>query len=259
MRENREYHIPREVLNLDYTLFSGQCFGWDREPDKGEGFSGFFRWKNATRRATLRREGAVILCETDAPEDWFYEYFNLRISLDEVYASFPDDPKLKEATRRFRGMRVLCQDPWETLVSFTISQNNNIKRIRLIIRRMVDEFGRFPEPDDLASEELLLKLGLGYRAKYLAGISRKVLSGEFDPTELCGLEMQEGLSRLTCLPGVGDKVARCTLLYAYGVNRAFPVDVWLKRSVEPGLDYGPYAGWAQLYLYALARDMGGKM
>jgi len=250
VRKTREYRIPKEELNLDYTLFSGQCFGWDKE--KG-GFSGFFRWDGKTRRARLKRRGDLVLCETDAGNDWFGEYFNLGINLDEVYASFPDDPKLAEAVERFRGMRVLCQDPWETLISFTISQNNNIKRIRLILRRMVDAFGRFPEPEDLASEELLLKLGLGYRARYLVGISEMALSGEFDPME------PQGLQGLVCLPGVGNKVARCTLLYGYGVNDAFPVDRWIRKVGEPGLDYGPYAGWAQLYLYALARDMGGEM
>lgn len=254
MRKIRKYRIPGEELDLHHTLFSGQCFGWDKEP--GERFSGFFRWKNETCHAILKREGAIILCETDTPEDWFHEYFNLRINLDEVYASFPNDPKLNEAVRRFRGMRVLCQDPWETLVSFTISQNNNIKRIRLIMKRMMERFERFPEPEDLVSEESLLGMGLGYRAKYLAGISRKVLSGEFDPMELRGLEIQEGLSRLTCLPGVGNKVAHCTLLYGHGVNNAFPVDRWIRRSTAPGVDYGPYAGWAQLYLYALARERG---
>lgn len=242
--------VSDSQLNLLYTLFSGQCFGWDKE--KG-GFSGFFRWDGKTCRAFLRREGDLVLWETDAPGDWFPRYFNLGVDINSVYASFPDDQKLNEAVKRYRGMRVLCQDPWETLVSFTVSQNNNIKRIRLIIRRMVDEFGRFPEPEDLASEELLLKLGLGYRARYLVGISERVLSGEFDPGE------PQGLSRLVCLPGVGNKVAACTLLYGYGVNDAFPVDRWIRKAGEPGLNYGPYAGWAQLYLYALARDMGGKM
>jgi len=248
--EIREHRIPDSELNLDHTLFSGQCFGWDRDPGKGGGFSGFFRWDGATRRARLRREGELVIYETDAPSDWFSVYFNLGVDINEVYASFPDDPMLNEAVRRFRGMRVLRQDPWETLVSFTISQNNNIKRIRLIIRRMVDAFGRFPEPDDLSNESLLLKLGLGYRARYLAGIAEKALSGEFDPRR------PQGLSQLLCLPGVGEKVARCTLLYGYGVNDAFPVDRWIRRAGKPCQNYGPYAGWAQLYLYALTREEG---
>ncbi len=251
----RKYLIPEEELNLDYTLFSGQCFGWDRSSGEKGGFSGFFRWRGKTRNAFLKREGDEVICETDAGNDWFGEYFNLDISLNEVYASFPDDPKLVEAVKRYRGMRVLRQDPWETLVSFTISQNNNIKRIRLILRRMIEAFGRFPEPGDMVSEKSLLKLGLGYRARYLAGISRKVLSGEFDPEELRGLGMEEGFSRLVCLPGIGEKVAHCTLLYGYGINRAFPVDRWIRKAWEPCLDYGPYAGWAQLYLYMLAREM----
>jgi len=239
--------IPESELNLYYTLFSGQCFGWD----EGEGgFSGFFRWDGATRHARLRREGDLVLYETDAPPDWFSRYFNLRININEVYESFPDDPMLKEAVKRFRGMRVLGQDPWEALVSFTVSQNNNIKRIRLIIRRMVEAFGRFPEPEDLTNESLLLRLGLGYRARYLVGIAEKTLSGEFDPAR------PQEISGLLCLPGVGKKVAQCTLLYGYGVNHAFPVDRWIKRLVGSCPDYGPYAGWAQLYLYMLAREGG---
>ncbi|MGB9589936.1 MAG: DNA-3-methyladenine glycosylase family protein [candidate division WOR-3 bacterium] len=246
-------------LNLYYTLFSGQCFGWDRESGEEGWFSGFFRWEGTTCRARMKRHGELILCETDAGERWFQTYFNLGVDINEVYASFPDDPKLAEAIERFRGMRVLCQDPWETLVSFTISQNNNIKRIRLVLRRMVEAFGRFPEPEDMLSEKLLLRLGLGYRARYLVGISEKVISGEFDPKEPIDSETEDGLARLLCLPGVGKKVAHCTLLYGYGVNNAFPVDRWIRKAGEPGLDYGPYAGWAQLYLYVLARDMGGEM
>lgn len=250
--------IPGSQLNLYYSLFSGQCFGWDRESGEKEEYAGFFRWREKTCRARLKREGDRVLYETDAGDDWFGEYFNLGIDLDEVYRSFPNDTNLAEAVERFRGMRVLCQDPWETLVSFTVSQNNNIKRIKLILRRMADAFGRFPEPEDLTSEENLLSLGLGYRARYLAGIAEKVLSGEFDPNKPCGVEMEEGLSRLMCLPGVGRKVAHCTLLYGYGINSAFPVDRWIERAAGPK-DYGPYAGWAQLYLYVLARETGGKM
>ncbi|MEO0140111.1 MAG: DNA glycosylase [candidate division WOR-3 bacterium] len=240
-----EYRVPDSHLNLHYTLFSGQCFGWDADKD---GFRGFFRWKGATRGASLRRRGEMILSETDAPEDWFWEYFNLSININDVYASFPNDPKLNEAVKRFRGMRVLRQDPWEVTVSFVISQNNNIKRIRLILRRMIREFGRFPEPEDLASEDALLRLGLGYRARYLVRISEKVLRGEFNP------ETHQSKASLLCLPGVGEKVARCILLYGYGENSAFPIDRWIKRFGGPKIDYGPYAGWAQLYLYVMARE-----
>lgn len=171
-------------------------------------------------------------------------------------------PFVKEAIKNNTGLRVIRQDPWECLVTFIISQNNNIKRIQKNVISVTEKFGKpieegfysFPLPHELGTEEEFRELGLGYRAKYLAELRKlnlKWLHG------LKNLEYEEAKEELFTISGVGPKVADCVLLFSLGFDEACPEDTWIKKVfTEQGLtreDLGEQAGLIQQYLFHHAR------
>ena len=178
-------------------------------------------------------------------------------------------------TRAGDGIRILRQEPWETLCSFIISQNNNIPRIKSLISAICRSYGdkftvngaeyySFPSPQALldAGEEGLKALKTGFRAGYLISAAENVLGG----LDLCLIRDEytydQGLEALCRIKGVGPKVASCTLLFALGKTDAFPVDVWIKKVIDKyfggKLDVrslGKYAGIAQQYLFYYERSL----
>ena len=216
------------------------------------------------------------------------DYLGLGTDLERVYESMRDDERLREATQRYPGMRILRQDPWECLVSFICSSASNIPRITRNIEAMCATFGQpmeldglkrhtFPTPDELAGagSEALRKLGLGYRAEYLASTAETVASGKVDLMPLREDTYEEALETLISLAGVGDKVANCVLLVALDKPEAFPVDVWIERALQDWYlkgrkmsrknmrpwasnHFGAYAGYANHYLFHDRRLKGRK-
>ena len=145
-------------------------------------------------------------------------------------------PIAGQAMQLLPGLRVLNQPPWETLVSFIISANNNISRIRGLVEKLIDHFGKegaFPTPAQLScvGEEELRSLGFGYRAPYLIKTARMIQSG-FQLDELKNLPYEDAHRQLLSLPGVGDKVADCVQLFGTGHSEAFPIDVWVERLMK---------------------------
>jgi N-glycosylase/DNA lyase len=176
-----------------------------------------------------------------------------------------DCEEMAEALRCGRGIRILRQDPWETLVTFILSQNNNIPRIRLIVSRLCAACGnRFPEPEDLVrlGKDGLYALGCGFRAKYLADAAEKVLSGDVDFSRIrTAPDYGDAAGELTAIYGVGPKVAACVLLFGFHRTDAFPVDVWMKKALArkfpEGFDPAPlgeWAGYAQQCLFFAERE-----
>ena len=175
---------------------------------------------------------------------------------------------------------MLRQDPWECLVSFICSSASNIPRITKNIESICEAYGRpvgtgagrrnaFPAPGELAraGEAPLRALGLGYRAAYVAETAAAVADRAVDPMSLREESYETALEALTCLPGVGDKVANCVLLFSLDKPEAFPVDVWIDRALREWYladddsiprtkmrpwaqrRFGPYAGYANHYLF----------
>ena len=179
-------------------------------------------------------------------------------------------PALKEAAEFAGGIRILKQEPFEALCSFIISQNNNIPRIKKIIEALCAYCGApldtprgrryaFPAAQALArlSENELRALGCGFRARYIADAARRVASGVL---ELDRLPLSQAGGALCEICGVGEKVSACVRLYGFGDLSAFPVDVWIRRSLqshfEDGFDAmhaGIYGGVAQQYLFYYER------
>ncbi len=203
------------------------------------------------------------------------------LALDEDYAAI--DREIIEATPAGRdqdemtaavncgsGIRILRQDSFECLISFIISQNNNIPRIKKIITALSEKYGEggnFPTAKALADAGVdgLFALRTGFRAGYIHDAALKVLSGEVNLDEIAACEDYERCTEMLCrIKGVGPKVSACVLLFGFSKTEAFPIDVWMKRSLErhftPDFDpavLGKNAGIAQQYLFYYERWAGG--
>ena len=232
-----------QPLDLDSTLFSGQAFRWRRDGDWSHGvvFGNVVKMRPAP-------DGVEFSCAPDserAMEPLLRDYLGLGADLDQIYAAIANDDRLRSAIGRYRGMRILRQEPWECLVSFICSSYSNIPRITRNVEDLCASLGRpvgmgdharsiFPTPQELAEagEQHLRSLGLGYRAKSLAATSRAIADGALDLITLREATYEDALEALMALPGVGDKVANCVLLFSLDKPEAFPVDVWVRRAVQ---------------------------
>lgn len=267
--------------NLAATLMSGQAFRWKFRDDGWESVIGS-RW------VRLRENNDQILVETAEPIgewSWLTNYLQLDVNLAEVIATFPDDDPMRASVQFCRGLRLLRQDPWECLASFILSSTKQIVQIQQIVALVCERFGEavsvpeghgpvfsFPGFERLAltTETDLRNCKMGFRAPYLLGTAKMLLNKEVDLERLRTCSVEVARAELLKFPGVGRKIADCVLLFAYGFQEAFPVDVWVmkalrelyfpKRTVKikslqkfSQTHFGPNAGYAQQYLFHYMR------
>lgn len=260
------YTVEVSDCDLDEIFDCGQCFRWDRNNDGS--------WSGVAHGRTLRaamQGGTLMLYGVDKAEfeGIWHEYFDLGRDYGAVKRRLSADPVLAKAAEYSPGIRILRQEPWETLCSFIISQNNNIPRIKGIISRLCENFGEdiggaysFPSAETIARlmPGDLAPLRCGFREKYILDAARRVASGEIDLAALGNMPLTQARQTLETIKGVGPKVADCTLLFGCGRIECFPVDVWIKRVLAcfyPGgfpEEYMPFGGIAQQYLFNYARS-----
>ena len=275
--------LPLEQpLDLESTLESGQAFRWRRT---GAWWNGVLEGHVVELRE--RPGGLQYRSSLSIPQGMdvaLSRYFRLDDDLPAIQRSLSQDPEVARAIADYPGLRLLRQEPWECLVSFICSSNSNIPRIRGIIERMARSFGRpvglgrrrrftFPSPEALAEagEKRLAKLRLGYRAAYVARTARIVAEGRLSLLALREAGYQEAKDALLELPGVGEKVADCVLLFSLEKLEAFPVDVWVRRALEERYlggekrppkalaawardRFGRHGGYVQQYLFHRRRS-----
>ena len=273
-KHNMRKWLGNEALDLKLALMdSAQCFGWT------ETSGGFLSVLN-DRPICLWREADGIYMDGDADAANMRFYLDLDRDYVAIAAEYSEIPAARRAIELYPGMRVLNQDPWEALISFILSANNNVARIRSLVQAICRDLGReyvydgqaiygFPTPQALAacSEARLRKLGVGYRAPYLIGTAQRVCEG-FPIERLCEMEYESAHAQLVSLPGVGDKVADCVLLFGCRQAAAFPVDVWVEKllaswfgiqgsrrklAAEARRLLGDHAGILQQFLFHAAR------
>lgn len=273
----------------DHIFDCGQAFRWEKQDD------GSYTGIAGSRIANIQFEpyenekttGRLIInsVSDDDSEQFWEDYLDLKRDYGKIKASLSRDPVMAEAITYGEGIRLLQQEPWETLVSFIISQNNHIPRIKKCIESLSENFGdkageydgkvfyTLPSPEKLASltEEDLQVCRLGYRAKYLIATAQKVCTegiGVLNETALPHVSSAEAYEYITGFTGVGPKVANCIMLFALGKYDSFPLDVWMKRVMEQeyGLssvkemaefaadNFGKYGGFAQQYLFYYVRE-----
>lgn len=254
-----------KCINLELSLDCGQAFRWKRVGDNiFDGVAGGYYLKIEQRGDTL------IFYDTDkdAFEGFWINYFDLNKDYEKICATISQDEIIADTVKEYYGIRILNQDSWEALCSFVISQQNNIKRIKLIIERLCAQYGKrldcgaytFPSAQDLAhlSEADWQALGTGYRAKYLCALAKNVAEGTVDLDKIKAMPFEDAKKELLSIYGVGVKVASCALLFGFGFYQSFPVDVWMKRVMQYYPDGLPQCfegveGIAQQYLFHWAR------
>lgn len=265
-----------DVCNLEQIAESGQCFRWLPVHEGG------YLVHDGEDQAYIRPMGdaLVVRYAGDTLVKWL-RYLDACTDYRHILESIPDDDKyLRTAADRGRGLRILRADLWETMVSFIISQNNNIPRIKTTIYALCRKLGKprrslrgevgkdlgkdfyftFPAPADMADLDALQGLGLGYRDKYLAELARDVMFGKFRPDKLQDMPTNEARRYLKSVRGIGDKVANCILLFGLGRHDAFPVDTWMKKIIDreyggkfPLERYQKTAGIMQQYMFYAER------
>lgn len=255
-------------FDIEQTLDCGQCFRFFFQAD------GSWHGVAGSHPLTLRQTDDGLLFEKISQSEFqsfWRNYFDLDRDYQAVIDSYRKNATLAACADFSPGMRILRQDAWETLISFIISQNNNVKRIKGIVDRLCRMFGEpcepdkadfaFPSPDTLASlqENDLLPLRAGWRAAYILDAAQRVSSGEINLQEVAALPLDAARKALQTIHGVGPKVAECVLLYGMGRLEAFPLDVWMKRAMKQLFpeytpdSFGEYAGIAQQYIFHYCR------
>lgn len=263
--------VSKRLLDIEKTCNSGQLFRYKIEPQIADNGLGNCKYNLISIDAFIDGEdrhlsildfpyvGAYnFLCDESEYLTIWEKYFDIA-GVDSTYAEFDslmiesssylseylEDPTFLERCEKYScGITILNQDPWETIVSFIISQNNNIPRIKSILAKICDlNGGKFPNPVELYNMDLS-ECSLGYRKKYLEDLAEDVVTKKFDPEFLRYYkyphELDSLIKELKKLNGVGDKVANCIALYGYHFLNAFPVDVWVKRIIDNKFRFGSF-------------------
>lgn len=282
IEENEKGLILREASFEPSHIFEcGQCFNFHKEEDGS--YTAVFMEKIIN---VLKLDDTSILIRNISLEDFneiFYDYFDLGLCYEAIKEEISIDPVMEKATAYGYGIRILNQEVFETTISFIISANNQIPRIKKAVRIISERYGdyigeykgrnyySFPRPEVLMKvkpEDLREYARVGFRDKRIVEASRMIYEGHL--AEACDLDTEDLRKRLMELPGVGPKVADCILLFAYHRRETFPVDVWIKRVMETLFikkevpkkqvdDYarkyfGKNAGYAQQYLFYYGRE-----
>lgn len=268
------YSIVNDEIRVhDLTHFSperilecGQIFRYEKVGENYEIIA------NNSKCTLINGDNCVIIKGNEIER--FVDYFDLDRDYEELCERIVDKFSLSREVAFGKGLRLLRQDPFEMLISFIVSANNHIPRIRAILSRIASRYGKnmgdfyaFPTPEELsgATEEELYELGLGYRAPYIVKTVKKVL-------DMGGIEGLRSLSddelrrSLTSFMGVGGKVADCIMLFGYSRYGVFPVDTWIvqaygrkksegeKLRAELCRKYGDLSGFVQQYVFFYKRS-----
>jgi N-glycosylase/DNA lyase len=293
MSNQFEILLSAREYNLAATLDSGQVFRWQLAGPSWHGIVG-------RHSLILTQTELGIHAQAAAPvADWNFlrHFLQTEIDFPTVLNAFPDDEPMRQAVAACRGLRLLRQDPWECLASFILSSTKQIVQIRQIVAELCARFGEpcsvepaaqtlallspppnaFPTPQRIAAatEAELRACKMGFRAPGLLAAARQIADGRLDLEKIRRLDYASARAELMKLHGVGGKIADCVLLFAYGFDDAFPVDVWIERALQKlyfprrrasakrlrkfaATHFGPHAGYAQQYLFHYMRMRAGK-
>lgn len=267
---------PRDIFTC------GQAFRWYEEVD------GSFTFISHGKVANAKKVGDKVFLkgvDKNSFDQIFYNYFDLSRDYKLVMEELAKDEVMKNATEYGKGIRILNQDKFETIISFIISANNQIPRIKKSIEKISEMYGdylgedenrkyySFPSAEKLSlarPEDLREFARVGFRDKRIVETAKLIKDGRVNIDEIDKMELEDARRTLQELPGVGPKVADCILLFAFDRKESFPVDVWIKRVMEElylkevtpkskiamrGREvFGKNAGFANQYLFYYGRE-----
>lgn len=262
----------KEDFDIKEILECGQVFSYKFMGDCYLAYS-------ADKKAKVTETSLGYIIKTNHP-NYFENYFDLKTDYGKIKETLSKFPILKKPIDFGKGIRILKQNLFETLISFIVSANNNIKRIQMILERLreklgskVGDFYAFPTREQLkgASVEFFKEIGAGYRADYLYKVVRQIEDNTLNDWQK--LDTKDLRNKLISLSGVGPKVADCVLLFGYGRQDVFPVDTWIEKmyvkfycsnsQIVPNREkirenllkeFGNLSGYAQQYLFYSMRS-----
>ena len=260
--------IKDNGIDLKKTFECGQCFRFETSGENT------FKGVAMGEYVCITQRDGFITFENDVCRETWQHFFDMDTDYEKITDELvKSDDIMKTAAEFGKGIHILKQDIFETIISFIISQNNNIPRIKKIINSLCANFGKeitvgdnkyyaFPTAEDLRSATVsdLDVIKAGFRAKYIVDAVEKILSEEVDLKKIDTLSYDEAKNELMKIKGIGPKVADCVLLFGASKYGAFPRDVWVKRVMkslyndENAVIEGDYAGIGQQYLFYYARE-----
>ena len=276
---------PGIHINIRETINSGQIFLW-------ENYGNEWFVLDGDDIIMGKQTPFEVLTFSKRVKNFFRQDDNYVKILKEI----TKDKIVKKTSRYYPGLRITRQDPFQCCISFIVSSNSNIPNIRMRLQKLCRKFGTkvrfqkrdfflFPEPKRLARATMqeLNQCKLGYRSKYVLDTSRAIASGEIDLDELKKIKYEQAKESLLKLPGIGDKVADCIMLFSLEKLDAFPLDTWMLKILQKYYSdkfcidkktiskkryedvhqnvlehFGRYAGYSQQFLYKMERDLNEK-
>lgn len=264
--------INTQPFDIEQTFECGQCFRWNKNED------GSYTGVAYGRLVNIRHTEKGVELDDESPV--WNKYFDLETDYNKIIEELSTTEIMRKAIKCGRGIRILKQEFYETVISFIISQNNNIPRIKSIVEAFCRKFGAnikdghysFPKAEDIAKlkKEDLAFLRAGYRDEYIIDASKKISQGEINKDIIYNGTIEEARAEISKIKGVGPKVADCILLFSASRGEVFPTDVWMKKvltnlygfeSLTPKAinefakeNFGNLAGYAQQYLFFSARE-----
>ena len=272
--------IDYSVINLENTINSGQVFLWTKQKEFWYGINGQDILK-------INNLGKITSYSNKK-----YDFFRNTDDMKEIIKSISKDKTTKIAVKKYLGLRLIRQDPFQCFISFIVSSNSNIQKIKSSLEKISIKFGKkiqfdnkefymFPEPKKIANATIqeIQNCGVGYRAKFIIDAAKMVESRQIDFDQLKKSNYQNAKEMILTVPGIGNKVADCILLFSLDKIEAFPLDRWMIRILEKYYlekfeletksitekqyntlhekivkHFGPYAGYAQQFLFKMERE-----
>ena len=273
-----------QKINVENSINSGQVFLWKKNKE-------FWYGVNGDDVLKVDENG-----NANSYQNYNVDFFRKKDNLDKIIKSISKDKTVKIAVKKFQGLRILRQDPFQCLISFIVSSNSNIPKIKSNLENISKKFGKkikfqnqefflFPNPKKLAKISIneITSCGVGYRAKFIKEAAKIIDKKEIDFDYLKKCDYQDAKENICQIPGVGNKVADCVLLFSLDKLEAVPLDRWIIRILgkyyakkfEMGTKtitekqynilhkkivnhFGPFAGYSQQFLFKMEREIYQK-
>lgn len=236
------------LINVNLSINSGQYFLWEKKNNSWYGIYGENILKVTEKKEDETKEKRYEFDSFPEYPDWQRYIFRQDDNYNEIIYEISQNRKIKDIVQKYPGLRILRQKPIQCMFSFLCSSNNNIPRIRFMLRNLSKKFGRkvyfdnmdfytFPSLKSLSNASIqdLVSCGLGYRSRFVSNVAKDISNNRIDIESLKKNKYDFAKEELLKLDGVGEKIADCILLFSFDKLEAFPIDVWILKFLYHNL------------------------